>query len=63
MEPAQRVLFGLSLLLAVGMAAFYLWWGAVHGAFLDPGLLPTTIVIVLLGLLGAYATKLEAASA
>lgn len=49
----------LSLALAAGSLILYVWWGAVHGAFLDPGLVPTTLVFGLLGLVGAYAAKLE----
>lgn len=58
MDAYDAAMF-LSLALAVGTLIVYVWWGAAHGAFLDPGLVPTALVFTLLGLGGALAAKLE----
>lgn len=61
-EPNPVLYYGALALAAAG-GLLYLWWGATRDAFLDMGLLPTVTVFILLGLLGAYAAKLEAEKA
>lgn len=60
MVRTEHVMFYLSLALAVGSVMVYVVWGATNDAFLDPGLVPTTVVFAAIGLLGAYVAKLEA---
>lgn len=60
MVRTEHVMFYLSLALAVGSILVYLVWAVTNDAFLDAGLVPTTVVFAAIGLLGAYAAKLEA---
>lgn len=59
MALEKPFMFYASLALAAAFFLMYVWWAATHNAWTDPGLVPTVVVFILLGLLGAYAAKLE----